>query len=334
MQTPGQEQESDLSIVAAKLRTGEGYVRVATLAGLLSSEVNVENIVDAVAACLSDSSLSVRELAVLVLGRSGKPAVNALIQGLSEKQPLSVRIAAASGLSRLGAEATPAVGVLCKCLESPDELLRWHSALALSKIGKAAIPSLLDILVSLEPAAQSVVVDALGWMGADARDALRAIKGLTSSPSPWLQLSCHGALIKITKDIAESLPKMLTALRHQNPDIRRAALQRVGELREIGRASASNLLQCLEDPSSAVRAEATLTLARIEAKEPESVQALIHALRGHELDVRSNAAIALSHLGPEASPALPLLVTMQNDKDLRIAAIANASIQRISGAKN
>lgn len=334
MQALPQEEKLNASAAAARLKTGGEQLRMATLAGMLSSDASDEAIVNAVAGCMSDSSRSVRELAVVVLGRFGKPAASALTQALAENQPLSIRVAAACGLSRLGAEAAPAVAALCQCLESPDELLRWHGAFALSKIGRAAIASLRNMLGSSKPTAQSAAADALGWMGSDAQDAVRAIRALTSSPSPVLQLSCHAALIKMTGDSTESLPKMSTALQHPDPNVRRAALQRLGELREAGRASSSNILPCLKDPSSAVRAEAALALARVEANEPKFVHVLIEALRDAEPDVRANAGIALAHFGPAASAALPMLATLRNDKDPRVAAIATASIQEISGPKN
>ena len=120
----------DALSVGAGLRDPREHVRLARLAESVSSGKADPSTIDGLAACLNDTNPSARQLAALALGTMSTPAVTSLIEALDERQPVSIRITAASGLSRAGANATPAIEPLAKCLESSDELLRWHAAFA------------------------------------------------------------------------------------------------------------------------------------------------------------------------------------------------------------
>ena len=126
---------------------------------------------------------------------------------------MEVRIAAASGLGRVGPSAEPAVHSLCECLGSANELLRWHASFALGKIGAAAVPSLRSMMHSPEPVVALSAVDALEWIGENAKDALDDLKGLSKSASwPLLQLACYSALAKISGDASSAVPMIQVAM--------------------------------------------------------------------------------------------------------------------------
>ena len=91
--------------LAARLRSPQEAPRLAALAELLQAGQGTPACLDEVAACLAHESAGVRTLAVEVLTRMGASAVPALIMGLEESQPPAVRIAAASGLGRIGTAA-------------------------------------------------------------------------------------------------------------------------------------------------------------------------------------------------------------------------------------
>jgi HEAT repeat protein len=106
-------------------------------------------------------------------------------------------------------------------------------------------------------------------------------------------------------------------------------VERIGELRGLAGTAAPAVLRCLQDRVKDVRAAAALTLAKIEAKDLQTVEGLTGLLDDPEPEVRANAGIALGTLGPIAAPALPTLHVLRQDKDARVVAIANAAVERI-----
>lgn len=306
------------------------YIRVVALAEVIKSGTTPEPLIQEAEGVLNHSNPLMRELAVAALAQAGAPAGAVLIQALDEHQPVSVRIAAASGLGRIGAEAPSALSSLAECLDSSDELLRWHSAFALSRVGTAAIPVLMSKLASANPAVQCIALSALGWIGTGAGAATEAVKRLVSSTSTSLRFAACAALIRITRDSSTGLPAMLAGLDDRDEGIRLTAVQRIGEVGDLGKDSAPNILQRLGDSSPPVRAAAALALARINAAGSEVVQALTRLLKDPDNEVQAAAGIALSNLGKEAEPALPQLRAMQNVADDRVVAIRKAAAEKIS----
>ena len=319
----------DISALSARLRDPKEYVRTSAMAELISSTTVDASMVEGVAACLNDTNRSIREVAAVALGRIGAPAVTYLIEALNERQPVSVRIAAASGLGRAGAAAAAAIPQLCRCLESSERLLRWHAGFALSKMGRSAMAALRAMLSSTDEAVLCAVITCFRWMGTEARDAIEPIKRLiASSSSPTLRLICHSAVISITGD-ASGVSNIVAAFQDKDAVVRQAAMEQLGELRGMANPSAASILSSLSDPVPAVRAAAALTLARIDAGGSRSVEGLTKLLQDPDTEVRANAAIALAHFGPPAA-ALPALEKMRTDGDARLVAIAKAAVEALS----
>lgn len=231
-----------------------------------------------VTACLQDESESVRVLAAAVLGRLGPPAVASLIQGLAKTQPVPVRSAAACGLAAIGPDAVPAISELCRCLTADDDGLRDVAAVALGKIGSPAIPALQRMRQFSNP----LVVDA-------AVSALNAIGPPDASVLPDLE-----------RDMA-----------HPDPATRKSALKKTAQLRQAAHPAIPRILALTRDPDPAVRAEACLTLGRIEAPPGQ----IYHALTDPSPDVRFHAVITFKAWESHLEPCL-------TDPDPRVVAAA------------
>jgi HEAT repeat protein len=284
---------------------------------------------EAVASLLEDPEETVRQLAVVLLGRIGPPAVPALTRALGEKQPVLVRAFAASGLAQAGPAAAPAAEALGKCLESAEEKLRITAGLALSRIGAAALPVLRRALSAREPATAALAARALGWMGKDASPAAEDLKRLSASAAPEPRVAALAALVAVTGDAGRGLPPLTAIVQGSDRALRREAIERIGELRELGRGAAPALRRCLEDSAGPVRAAAALALARVKSLEPETREGLARLSRDPDPDVRANVAIALGSFGTSASAALQQL---RGDPDARVAAIAAAGLHAIGPA--
>ena len=254
----------------------------------------------------------------------------ALVAGLAPTQPMAVRIAAASGLGRIGPAADSAIDRLCECLTSDDALLRWHAGFALGKMGKAPVSALRSLLESSDPPVVSAAVDALEWIGEDAGDALEDLKRLSATASsPLLQLACASALVKISGDPSVALPMIQSMLQDEDKDARKACLERIGNLGGSAREFVPMILGCLADPAGEVRAAAALALAKIEEEPSRVLEPLTERLSDPEEEVRANAAMGLARYGPAAASALPALRALQQAADPRLVAIANAAVERI-----
>lgn len=321
----------DAEALKIKLHDPEIWVRQVALAELLKPSVDAAPALPVIAACLDDPSPVVRELAIVVLGQIGEPAVLALTRALAEDQAVGIRIAAASGLARIGSGAVPAIEALCRCLRDSDNLLRWQASFTLGKIGKEAVPWLRRLVNLPDPLVCEAAINALGWIGPEAIDALPDVEHKAAAPRPMLQLAACSAIARISGDPSKALPVLISMLEGPDPVLHKAALDRIGELRANALPSVSQVLACLQDQMSEIRAHATLTLARMEANSAEVVAALMRLLDDPEAGVREHAGIALAALGPAANVALPALRTWcQNGQEPRMAAIARVAVDRIA----
>jgi len=334
MTGPEEEVGLDPARLAARLQDPASYVRISALAELVKPRADALPILEAVTAGLDDPDPSVRHLAAIALGQVGAPAVPALARALEERQSLPVRIAAASGLARAGAAAATAVAALADCLRSADEVLRFHAAMALGKIGPAAVPALRGLLASGNPEVRGAALDALGFAGAGASGALEDVRALLASGGPSSEAAAY-AMIKISGDASAGLPSLLAQLEAADERGRARIVERIGTLRKAAGGTTSQLTSSLsDDPAPDVRGAAALALARTGTTGPETLAALSQALSDPEPEVRAQAGIALSALGTAAASVLPALRLVQDDADAKLAAIARAAAARIAGFKS
>ena len=333
-QTP-ETNERNWTALGAQLQSPVAAERLSALAVLLRGGPEAAPATEAVAACLTHPDHAEREVAVVALGQIGAPAAVASLAGaLSAEQPKTVRIFAANGLARAGTEAAPAIEQLSACLMSEDDELRWHASFALGRIGAAAVPALREALVA--PGSQTrtlcAAADALGWIGPPAQEALSDLRQLEASDSAEARLAALAAQAKISDDATAHRAALQAMLTVEDAEVRRAAVERIGDLGKIGHPFAISLLQSAADQAGPVRAAAALALVKIEANEPRTVVALTKLLHDREAEVRAAALMALAKLGPLAAEALPALRALGQDKEPRVAAIASAATQSIEAS--
>ncbi|MDR3719370.1 MAG: HEAT repeat domain-containing protein [Bryobacteraceae bacterium] len=305
---------------------------LATLAELLKPDVDPARYLESVTACLGHSAEPVRQLAVVVLGRIGAPAADALIRALAAQQPTAIRMTAALELASVGAPAAGGVRELCRCLTSSDEGLRTAAGVALAKIGAPAVPALCLMLRFSGPDTLAAAVSALAFIGPPAAAAAPELDALAARAALPLQLACAAALVRITGDPARGLPVLLHARSSPDPAVRQLAIERIGELQQAGQAAAPYLLHSLGDPEPPVRAAAALAMARVQVPAAQSLQPLSQLLDDPVPEVRVHACIALSGLGRDAAQALPGLRARAGDLDPNVASAAGAAAEMIEKA--
>jgi len=316
-------------IAIGDLESDSPAIRKGTLAQIFMTAPDTEAEPQDIAACLNDPEENVRILAVETLAKWGGVAVPFIAKALAPEQPEPVRVAAASCLGRLGSEAEPTVVSLSSCMESDDDLLRWHAGFALSKIGAPAFPELKNKLASDNPKTVMAAVQALGWMEKNAVEAVETIEALAEKKDPELTIACASALIRITGDPEKGLAMILPILEKGDTALKIICIREMGLLSDKAIEGRIALMPSISDPDPEIRSETALALARIGHPTPDLVQALIPLLSDKNEDVKANTGIALSVYGSTASPALSALQAMAHGEDPRLCAIARKAIQAI-----
>jgi len=242
--------------------------------------------VSALATALQDREANVREAAARALGWIRRPEGAAPLMSALHDRNAAVRRAAAWALGEL--ELRPGTGLLSltealiAALRDRDSEVREAAVQALGKIGRPAVPPLLEALRS--------------------RQAQRA----------------RPMIIAALKMIADrsAVPALLEALADTDWHVRQAAAEALGE---IGDARAiAPLVRTLGDRHDGPRWAAADALAKLGAP---AVPALIEALHVTEWRLRWAAVTALGKIGePAVLPLLQLLV--RGSQEVRWAAEA------------
>jgi HEAT repeat protein len=319
--------------IAKRLSDALGEVRATALADLLQPGADPSPHLERVGACVSDPSESLRLAALPVLGRIGAPAASYLAAALDLRQPDNIRATAAAVIAGIGPPAVIAVRGLCRCLTSPDPTLRDAAAVALAKIGEAAVPSLRLMLQFSAPETVAAAVGALAFIGPPAAATAPELEALAARSPQALRLACAAALARVTGDPRRGLPVLLEALGGRDPQARKTAAEKISELREAAHPALRDLLRCTTDPDGEVRAAAVLTLGRIRAPHSDTVPHIIARLNDPVAEVRYNSIVVLASYGAEARSALADLRACLDDPVEKVAKCAQGAMERIESPK-
>jgi len=88
-------------------------------------------------------------------------------------------------------------------------------------------------------------------------------------------------------------------------------------------------LTALHNSDVQVRKKAVECLGNVGADNPATVPALIEALEDRDARVRGAAVLALLKIGPDAQEAVPALQKSLKDKDAKVRAYASKALERI-----
>lgn len=143
---------------------------------------------------------SVRESAVIGLGRSGSPSVvPALVQALSDPDG-TVAAAAQTGLLT-PALAKPAIPALVASLSGPTPA-PFNAAETLSRMGALAesdvVPRLTQSIATGNAPTQTWAAVTLGEIGSKSDAVVSALQGLSKSASPQVQYAASQSLLKLS----------------------------------------------------------------------------------------------------------------------------------------
>ncbi|NEP07726.1 MAG: HEAT repeat domain-containing protein [Okeania sp. SIO2G4] len=248
---------------------------------------------------LGDSRGMVRLGFAETLGQIGKPATPFLIEALGNHPDPVVRRASAKTLTLIAdpEAVSPLVHAL---LNDEDTVVKGSSVGALARIGKAAVPPLLDILGSTEypESTKGHAAWALAFIGPEAKEYLyREIH----SEKVAVRAAVVGAIAKIAQDSGEeeALNILLTALGDSSEIVRTEAAAVLGNL--AYKPAVPRLVELLNNPTSGeTRKAAALSLMKIRS---HSALVPLQAAweRESEADIKQIIKLAITQLERQSS---------------------------------
>jgi HEAT repeat protein len=288
---------------------------------------------DEFAALLTDPVEDARKLAVLTLGRIGPSAFPDLARALDASQPPAVRAFACQSAGSHGPAAAPLARPIGDCLSAPEEIVRSAASIALSRIGRAAVPDVVRAIDGAPGAGPLVAAaDAAGGMGKEAAACADALRRAAGHPDPTARLACADALGRVTGRPARALSQLVAAARSGDEDVRAGAVRRIGALQKNGRGATETLFEKCADESPRVRAAAAIALALVGVRSERLLDALGKLVEDPDGDVMVAAAAAAGHLRGESAPLLPRLERLRAGPDPRPAAAAAAACEAIEAS--
>ena len=201
---------------------------------------------------------------------------------------------------------------LIAALEDPNRDKRAHAAIRLGEIGaKEAIPALIARLRDDDFRVREDVARALGKL-----KAAGAVLGLLetirqSRPGPFG--GGQNLFVDALRQIGDlAVPVLIDALSDEDPRMRLAIIDLLGEIGEADSASA--LVGTLRDPEWRVRWRAADALGKL--GDSSAVQDLLDMLTDSSKDVRVSAAWALGRIGHAS--AVDGLIKLLHDREWRV----------------
>jgi len=297
------------------------------------------------------------------LGPEGQAAVSALAEAIQSKNLDGIRDGVRmTRRFEASAHATP---FLIAALDSKDQDLRREVVKSLGRVRPAAtevITTLIALLADLDEEFREIVGEALADVGPPAvpflRDALRheeirirlqAVRSLHSAgwryagipdkgaaadlaaalqdKSPAIRGHAAYALATMGPDAEQAIPSLIKCLNDKEESVRNAACNALGMIGPAAEPAIPTIRRLLmDDPKPTALGERAL--GRIGSS---SVNVLVELLAHKNARVRSEAAMALARIGPEAKVAVPVLIKRLLDEDLAVGVESAVALYAIVG---
>jgi HEAT repeat protein len=222
-------------------------------------------------AALSHPDRHVRRHAVWALGKMGAvahAAVPELCRALSDTDQRTCT-GAAQALGEIGPAAAAAIPALIEALKGTNMVLCRLAAKALSRIGPRSVPALLEALMSPDSFVRGEAALALGWLGADAEEAVCALAELLRvepGQAPAKPSGPGGGPGAGGQDALVTRATLIVPHTDTGDLVRVYAAQALGRIGPVARLALPALTAALRDPSERVREAAAAAIAQIQPK--------------------------------------------------------------------
>ena len=245
-------------------RDEDGGVRSQAILALGTMGCTSTASVEVILTGFQDADPLVRAAAVVSVGRWGEPN-EALLNGLApllEDANDEVKVAAIDVLTKL-AGATPALidGLCRRLLEDDSALVQAHAALALGKLGPAAVAAggpLLHAVQTGEVGVREQSMRAIAMIQPAETTQAFAI-GLKDA-SAVIRMLASAGWMNATAIPEEVVPALIDALRDPEVQVRANAANALARLDAIPAAAIPLLIECTDDANDGLRMNAAMAL--------------------------------------------------------------------------
>ncbi|MFM8435358.1 MAG: HEAT repeat domain-containing protein, partial [Planctomycetia bacterium] len=300
-------------------------------------------------------------VALAEIGEAAAPAVPALGAGVAAGEP-EERMQSIIALAAIGDASRPAIGEIAKALDAEENSLRFAAAFALGRLRAkeadaalekaatdadpflaaiaawararihpddkqlvaAAVERLTAGLSGAKPAVQTASISAISDLAGSIDDATEKrltdeFVRLLSSPEPGVREAAAAALVREGPLAVDALEKALA-----DPDIRSIAMEILTAIGPVSKGALDSFLTALADPDPAHRSDAAIAIAAVGPDAAEAVPALQAMLTSTDgpPGVRYAAAYALGRIGAAAKPAAADLQKLAGSTDEILATVA------------
>jgi HEAT repeats len=209
---------------------------------------------------------------------------------------------------------------------------------AIRQVGPTAIPFILQQIRHQDPLDQKVYRAV--WSKLPGYVQRRLPKPL---PEPLDAGRFKHQVASILSSLGQpALPRLRTALRVGNSDVRFVTVLAIGSIGPKAEETIPAVTKLVNDPDGTVRVQAIFALMTLGPNRKTAIPALIAALHdnnqgpkpGHTVYVRECAAFTLGEIGPEARSAIPELTKMLTHTNSYTREAAAESLWRISHDTN
>jgi HEAT repeat protein/S1-C subfamily serine protease len=267
--------------------------------------------VNALVAALSDKNEVVRRAAAEGLEQIGnmtQSQIDAVTQALRDDSA-EVRLASVNALKRMGEEADSAVPALRQCLRDPDARVRIQALRTLAQLGpiaakdQATVPDISRALrEDKNHDVRSEAAVALGKMGQAAVPALPALEDALKDTNRDVRVNVLSTFEALGPDAKPAISNLVAALKERDRDVRLGAISALGAMGPDARPALEKMLELMGDRD--LREAVGRAFARIGKP---AVKALTQALDSGNGEVRRTAIEALGEIGPDADAAFAKL---------------------------
>jgi len=205
--------------------------------------------------CLEDNDWSICRESVRSIGNLGniaEEAVSSLCK-LHNNDEVSIRKEVAIALGKIGYSTEEAITCLISALKDPDEEIRVEATQSLGKLHSDSPRLISSLIESLKDRSWKVRAKALVSLGIIGKKTTDVISNLITSlgDNDWrVRNRAKNSLVSFGEEI---IPSTLQALKYKNKEVRKGAIEVLGELKNDDPEILNNLTPLLTNNNEGIR---------------------------------------------------------------------------------
>ncbi len=287
--------------------TLEKLLRDARIDLVLSRIEKDSSVLDEVIEYLDSEIRSIQFNAILILGELAQKSVNGIPKLINclTSEDWSIAREAVRSLGKIGPPANESVPKLTGLLTNKEDSIRKETALALGNIQNLSVNAITGLTNALKDKNEEVRAEsakALGKMGPEGYEVVpKLIKSLKDIS--WLvRTTAAQSISQIGKVTPKAIPTLMSALEDKDWRVRFRVINTLAQIG--GEEIVSNLLKYLNHDKSQVRKEAVDALGELKKSDPEILESLYPLLKDGNEAVRGKTADTLRSIGKNTIPTL------------------------------